>query len=127
MDIENLFDTPAKKDEKVKVPQNFEYFRKGYSDSIVSLCFAFGSPDTLFVGHEGLDEDVVVDLAVAGFEALAELLDFIASHFFTEGGENVSEFGGAKFDFDPCLCCKFHLTRPWPFLSKTLSPSKKSS
>ena len=94
MDIENLFDTPAKQDEKVKVPQNFEYFHKDYS----IWCLFFGRPDTLLVGHEGLDEDVVVDLAAAGFEALAELLDFVASHFFTKGGENVSELGGAKLN-----------------------------
>lgn len=82
-----LFSTIAKQDKKKQsFPKTSNIFLKKVTVFVKRFCLfcAFGRPDALLVGHEGLDEDVVVDFAVVVFESFAELLDFIASHFFTE-------------------------------------------
>merc|ERR1719245_2255099 len=45
------------------------------------------------VGHDGLDEFVVVDVSVGVFLALEQNVDFFLRQFLTEGGKHVTKFG----------------------------------
>ena len=44
--IENLFGTPAKQNENIKVPQNFDYFHKG-DRLYIKLSFAHSAADQM--------------------------------------------------------------------------------
>lgn len=87
----------------------------------------------LLVGQDGLDEGVVLDVAVSILLALEEFVAILAREFLTQSGQNVTQLVARDLcdinNESYVICHKMShskvslFTLPEPSLSKTLSPS----